>query len=481
MKRRGESGQALVLTALALVTLLAVAGLAVDMGVMRYDKRVQQTAADAAAIAAATDISSGTWQSAGQNASSNNGFTDSGSGNSLSPCYSSGASVGMVCVEIDNPPHDGPHSTDSSCPLTTPSCDYDYVEARVAKVQPTFFMKILGIDSETVVARAVATDWSGAWGNGNDCVITTGPPSASMSANNAPLGVNGSVILNAPTCGIQDDGNLIANGGTNLSIDAASINVAYGYNGPSKTDCSSDPVVGVCPPPSANTGVIVPDPLLYKYPVPALGSCAAAGTCPTMADNSSEPVTFQPGTYVGGIINAGSEVIFNPGVYVIDGGTLLVDGGTEVCGGGTVADWTSTAWASLTTPACAYAGGVTFYITGGATVTVKGLATVQMYAPNSGTYEGLLFYQDSSDSNAMTLLGTSSSFYQGAIYEPNPSAQLYFGGNAAFNSGAAYTLIDVGQLTMAGNPDITLNSNYSSLSGGGGPLAGMINSAILVE
>ena len=56
VKRRSEAGQTMPLVALAMVTLLACAGLAVDMGYMRYQKRLMQTAADSAALAAATDL-----------------------------------------------------------------------------------------------------------------------------------------------------------------------------------------------------------------------------------------------------------------------------------------------------------------------------------------------------------------------------------------------------------------------------------------
>jgi len=49
----------LIFTAAALVVLMGFAGLAIDMGVMRHDKRLQQTAADAAAIAGASTCHSG--------------------------------------------------------------------------------------------------------------------------------------------------------------------------------------------------------------------------------------------------------------------------------------------------------------------------------------------------------------------------------------------------------------------------------------
>ena len=56
MIRRKQSGQVMVSAALMLVVLLGFAGLGIDMGVLRYEKRLQQTAADGAAIAAATNL-----------------------------------------------------------------------------------------------------------------------------------------------------------------------------------------------------------------------------------------------------------------------------------------------------------------------------------------------------------------------------------------------------------------------------------------
>ena len=53
MIRRNQAGQVLVSAALMLVVVLGFVGLGIDMGVMRYEKRLQQTAADGAAIAAA--------------------------------------------------------------------------------------------------------------------------------------------------------------------------------------------------------------------------------------------------------------------------------------------------------------------------------------------------------------------------------------------------------------------------------------------
>src|SRR5690348_9479746 len=173
MKRNKEAGQALVLTAVALVMLMGFAGLAIDMGVLRHEKRLQQTAADAAALAGANNLTYGGVTAAGQAASAANGFSDTGTTCSTG-CPNSG-SVGFVTVTINNPPASGPHAGDAN-----------YVEALVADVHPTYFMKVLGTTKESVTARAVATDTSGGVNSG--CLYTLGEPTDTLEGVN----INGS-------------------------------------------------------------------------------------------------------------------------------------------------------------------------------------------------------------------------------------------------------------------------------------------------
>src|SRR5580704_15532955 len=131
MRRRTEAGQALVLTAFALTLFTSAAGLGIDMGYLRYQKRLQQSAADSAAIAGASDIPYNNVTTAAKTDSASNGYTD-GSNN--------------VTVTVSNPPSDGPHSGGGNT---------SYVEVLVRKTQPTFFMRIVGVRSAPVIARAV--------------------------------------------------------------------------------------------------------------------------------------------------------------------------------------------------------------------------------------------------------------------------------------------------------------------------------------
>ena len=407
-------------------------------------------------------------------ASAQNGFADP-TGRPCSPPPTN-LPLNAVDVTVCNPPIAGPHAGDAK-----------YVEAYVSAGQPTYFAKVFGVATETVTARAVATEISGEPGRGAGCIYTTGLPTQKLTASSSGLGTSGSVVLNAPTCGIVDNGNFVANGGKQLSVTAASIGVGGVYDPPSgSATVSPDPTTGM-----PYSG----DPLAGKYPTPTIGvsqgtikitggTCSGTG-CAANVTCSGATCTIQPGTYDDICIDNNQRVDFSDGGS-LSGGLFIITGAStcsnnvefQINALATVCNSKNLDCSGM--PGSANSG-VTFYITGSASVNVDGTATVQLTAPNSGTYEGLLFYQDPSDVTTMTLSGDGTSLYQGAIYMANTSATLNFGGNTNFNSGAAYTVIDVGQLQLAGNPDVNINSDYSGLSNNGGPLAGAISTATLVE
>jgi uncharacterized membrane protein len=143
MKRKREAGQALVLVAVALVlVLLPIMGLGIDFGYFRYREVQLQTAADAAAIAAAGELtysvtcSCNALQAAGQSASTANGFTNDANG---------------ATVAVNNPPQSAQDPNNGNP---------NYVEVVVTQSEPTFFAKVLGINSVSLAARAVATQAS---------------------------------------------------------------------------------------------------------------------------------------------------------------------------------------------------------------------------------------------------------------------------------------------------------------------------------
>ena len=410
MTRKNQSGQALISTVLALTVLLGFGGLAIDMGVLRYEKRLQQTAADAAAVAGASNLTHGGVTPGAKSASAANGFTDG---------------VNNVIVTINNPPASGPHSGNGN-----------YVEALVVAVQPTYFMRIFGINSETITARAVATNVSG--GANSGCLYTLGPPSSSIEGVN----INGSAILNAPTCGIVDNGNYNTKGNA-LIVNASTFGVSGSANisGPGGTvTCTSG--TSSCPTYSAPASS---DPLSYLTPPavqsPSFGNVTTSGT-----------QTLQPGTYSSITIGKNSTVTMNPGIYYVDG-----SGGLTFNGAGTVTG-----------------DGVTVYFTNGATINATGGGNkldIQLSPPTSGPYAGVLFYQDPSDTAAPSLGGDNNSFFKGILYFP--SVQLtFFGNNVSYATG----IVVADAIALSGNPTVNLQG-----TAGLPPGVTIVSSATLVE
>jgi hypothetical protein len=457
MKMNKQSGQVMIGLALAFVVLAGFAGLAIDMGTLRYQKRLQQTAADAAAIAGASNLTYTGWSTAAQTAATQNGFQDGG-GSALSNCVPT-AAIGTTCVELHNGPADvtfnGTTISAGSHPGNT-----DYVEALVAKVQPTYFMTVFGVDRQVVVTRAVATNTGGGPIGGNGCIYSLGTPSKQVNFNKAGFGSTGTNYIIGPSCGVVDNGNFVANG--NVSVKMGSIGVGGQVNLPNNStpDCSSAQPAGVCPTP-VDGMPYSGDPFSGKYPIP---SPPAAGTSST----TGGVTTYTPGSY--SAIHVTGNTIFTPGLYYITGG-LTVNANTNVCAGGTT-DFTGA-------PAftCTYSGGVTFFITSGADVTINGGSNAKMYAPNGGIYGGLLFYQDPLDTQQLTINGGSNSFFNGAIYAP--TADVDFSGTADFNSGAKYTVVISDQFLVSGGAYVNLASDFSGLTSG--PLTGALKWAILVE
>jgi Flp pilus assembly protein TadG len=451
MRRKNEAGQALVFTALALVVLLGFAGLGIDMGVLRYEKRLQQTAADGAAIAGATNLSPYTGvQTGAQNAAASNGFTDNtGGGACAAP--PANLAVGSVTVSVCTPPIKGPHVGQAN-----------YVEVYVTVGQPMYFSKILGINSETITARAVATNLSGGTnGTTTGCLYTLGPPSSSIEGVN----INGNASLYAPSCGIVDNGNYNTKGNS-LSVTAGTFGVSGSANvsGPggsvictggssscptSGTPASSDPLSSLTPPCSPCAGGS------------AISIDGNGGFSGNGVSYSNGVYTVSPGTYSDLTIKGtggGNTVVFSPGTYIFDGSTgLTIPGNATISG-----------------------DGVTFYFTNNATIGMTGTPTIDLTAPSSGTYAGILMWQDQNDTNVgplpngPTLGGNTGSQFNGILYFPSDQLTFY-GNNASYSVGVVVS----DSLALSGTPNVTFNG--AAGVPGGLPPGFTIGSATLVE
>jgi hypothetical protein len=425
MKRTSEAGQALVMVALILIVLLSVLGLAIDMGYFRYVKRQLQTASDAAAIAGALAIPScgGTpgcsnLVDAAKKASAENGFADGTAG---------------VSVAVHNPPTSAgdPHDGDSK-----------YVEVLVSQPEPTHFANMFGVNSATLGARGEARASAG------NCIY---------SLTNLDLLV--ALPLNS-RCGIVVESNLNCVGG---SITAPRIGI--GSSGGLSLGCFTNPnPVHIASPTPA-------DPLAY-LPKPTV-PCGST---------TSSPYTGSPGP-LDLTAASGTPVILNPGNYC--GGITIEAGATATLTGSTTDPYVLTSTSGSNGGLRVNAGtltgnNVTFYnnSNSGPQGGINFLGgNVNLTAPTSGPYQGILFFQDANDTAGATFVGSiaSSSSLTGAYYFP--SADLSFGVNFDLGINSAYTILVANNISFTVAVGFTIKNDYSSLTNGS-PIK---DSAALVE
>ncbi|MGP6157770.1 MAG: pilus assembly protein TadG-related protein [Vulcanimicrobiaceae bacterium] len=304
----GQRGQTLPLIAASLVVLMCFASLAIDVGSWRYQQRLEQTAADSAALAGAVALAYSASPSpiatAAQADAVSNGFTN-GTSN--------------VSVTVNHPPLSGGYLGNSSA-----------VEVIVAKPQPVHFA-LFGRSSQAVSARAVALLSTA----GRNCIYALDSSSSSAITSNG-----GTITM--PQCGMISNGSFLFNGqGT---VNAASI----GYAGSSPT-LNNTVFTGASPRAAVTAANPCPTVAGCAYLTavpPTSGSCAANTTF-----NSASTITMVPGKYCNQVLfEGGGNVVFSPGVYDFQNGftnnsapamsgtgvTFYIQGGSVIVGSNTV-------------------------------------------------------------------------------------------------------------------------------------------------
>jgi hypothetical protein len=316
MLSRSKSGQITVIIALIIVALLASAALATDLGFFQNGRRRMQSAADNAAVAGEREIlagQSGAVVTAARNNAALNGFTDG---------------TGTVHVTVNSPPASGPHTGSSKA-----------VEVIVSATEPTYLLKVIGIPTVAVSARAVAIA-----GSSFNCIHAIDP-----SAPNTVTLIG--VSLFYTNCTIIDN----SNSDVALSFDIVTLAHAKAWD--VVGDVGSFLLTLVSPAPVTH---VAPenDPLAY-LPAPSVGGCDHT--------NYKLPLigaaTLNPGVYCGGITGpilgvSAAIITLNPGVYIMRGGGLSITGAAIIQNLKTGGDGS---------------GGVMFYLTGDSTYPYGGV------------------------------------------------------------------------------------------------------------
>ena len=167
---------------------------------------------------------------------------------------------------------------------------------------------------------------------------------------------------------------------------------------------------------------LLPFTLAQADPFANISPPVPTGSCPNVMVNSNQTATLNPGCY--GSMTLRGNVTLNPGNYVLDGGGLTVGAQAVITCNGCVFILTSRT--ASTNPSSI------------GSVTVNAGARLNLTAPTTGTYAGILMYQDrraptsTSASNQNHINGNSQSSFQGAFYFPNQ--QTTFNGTAGMST-----------------------------------------------
>lgn len=178
-----------------------------------------------------------------------------------------------------------------------------------------------------------------------------------------------------------------------------------------------------------------PDPFADIEPPPVPSSCS------NFSDSPSDTTTLSP-TKSDGSANCFAnftvkgDLTLNPGTYIITGDMKVNSGAKVTCDGCTFV---------LTDNPASSTG----------TVDINGGAKLNLKAPDTGTYKGILFYQNrgADEDSVSKINGNSTSFFKGAFYFPHSKVE-YTG-----NAGVTYECVKLvsWQLTFQGNAAINNN------------------------
>ena len=325
------------------------------------------------------------------------------------------------------------------------------VEVVLSQPQQTIFAQTLGLTPTPLSARAEATSTAGP-----NCIFALDPNGSGALTVQAAASVTG-------PCGIMVESS---------SNSALSCNL-LGVIGVSQTSVVGGVSNYLCAiAPTPRTGVTVPNPAdpLASLVAPSVPACGTTTLSPFHGAPSAITVTgnavFYPdAAYCGGItIRSGATASFQPGVFVLtssNGGLPRLPGGLSIDLG------TNTTGTGVTFYNYGPSGGITF------NPPSLSLAGVRLYAPTTGAYSGILFFQAPGNTAAATLLGSTaySTVLQGAYYFPTATVNFAFGGLVSYNILVAYRIVF--EFLTFGFTTVTsaFGNDYSSLVNGS-PLSG---------
>jgi len=284
---------------------------------------------------------------------------------------------------------------------------------------------IFGMTQTSTAATAVA----GPSGSSLPCMLTLASSSAGA------LVVQGNALVNANTCGIYvNSSNLSAmQVSGNVTLTARTIQVVGDYKATGNVTITPIPTIGAA---------ATPNPFA-ALPMPIFSGC----TFTHFSRSGNGSLTLTPGTYCGGIKLTGNYAVnFDPGMYVLYGGGLNFSGNISPVRG----------------------AGVSFYNTGNSSnypysaLNLAGNISLNLAAPTTGTYSGMLFMQDPLNTLSASLFGNAGALLAGNLYFPKNKLTLTGNTGTDIPIGTVVAL----KVSVQGNTKFSMTNAYGSGAGG---------------
>jgi Flp pilus assembly protein TadG len=401
-----RSGNALVLVALALPALVGAGGMAMDSVQWTLMQKQMQREADSAALAGAFARAQGADASTAATAS-----------------LTRDALVTLTqATVIERPPTTGSYAGNTEA-----------VRVVLTTTKSLPFSSLFLRDATTVKVEATAA----ALTNGSYCVVS---------------------LETSSSTGIIMQGSATVNMGCGLATNSKGV-PAVTAGGSSTITASHVAAVGGLKATANYTSgtVLLPytvpqkDPL-SALPTPTLPSPCSGGNI-NVGPNSSLNVTNPTGVACYSDMNLKGTVHFDPGIYYIDGGSVTLGSQAVVSGTGVTFILTSSTAATNSSSI--------------GSLSMNGGATVNLTSSTTGTYAGILFYQDrrATAGGSNTVNGNSASALQGAIYFK--SQDLSFSGDSGMTTDCVQMVSR--RVTFTGNNSIVnvcpVNSGAHSFVG----------------
>ncbi|QDA35752.1 hypothetical protein E4191_16455 (plasmid) [Paracoccus liaowanqingii] len=375
--RSDSSGAVVIIAALSMPLVAAGMGLGAETGYHYMQQRKLQHAVDMAAHAGAIRLRAGAKkeqiEAASWQVATQTGFM---------------AEDGTITVHT--PPTSGPRAG-------VPGS----VEVILTETHPRYFSAIFVEEPVHLKTRAVASVMPS---NSKACVLALSPTAPGA------ITLSGSTDVSLEGCDVASN----SNAGNAFSI-GGSAGMTVGCVHTVGEATISTGLKLACP--AVNTYAPV-----VRDPYADIGEPIPEEKCFTGSKDTEifEPVPSPNGMsllFCGGL-DIKKHVTFKPGLYIIKDGDLSLNANGTVTAG----------------EASINANGATFYLAGNAKLRLSGNGSLNLKAPTTGPYAGILIFASRSQVGVThEILGNAGSITQGVIYAP--SAAIRFTGNSTTTGG----------------------------------------------